>query len=258
MTMPSSQKIIRAFADNKQIANGARIIVQGRANMTLLPDMFLVKMYNVSEEDLEQIKKSKILSARGESGSSFCYGEIEDIYTHIESTNEVTEVTVADGKSFWGSVKNITIGSGAYVSSAIKSLLSGASMGSYLAPDFRLVRGQTFYGRVAESIHMLAQSVNARAFITHGALIVAEKGKAENIIRIDDSLILDDSKVSDGVRVLQTYVEGYAVGTLVILDRTRYRLVSQALDLDTMDGNWISSLILIDENKLTNAELGGG
>lgn len=234
-----------------QIAVDHRIRVQGRANMTLLPDFFCVDIYNLPDADLGRIRNSKILFVTAIDNSTICYGQIEDVYVHSAGSNVITTIAVSDGQDFWEAKIRKTIGKGAGVKETLNAILEGAVFGSYLADNPRLVRGQTIYGPQPEIVRKAAQSVNARAFISHGVLHVVQKGKTDNTTIIPEDDIIDEPSIADGVCLVRVKVKGYAVGTMAIIRDKLYRIAAQSVEADNQSGIWRTDLVLVNEDMVS-------
>ena len=242
----------------EQVASDARVRIQGSKNMTLLCDFFLFEIYNLADYDLAIIQENKMIYAYAESGGLLCCGEVDDIYTRTDGANLVTTIAVVDGKSFFSTKVNRSFGGGTTISQTFRGLVQNAAIGAFVANDFKLIRGQTYSGRLADCISDLAKSVHARAFITNGTVFVSAKGKAADIINVNESDVLDSENASPGLRNVKTIMKGYAVGALVQLDGKQYRLVSQKINADNFKGSWDSTLVLVDESLLPAHGLEGG
>ena len=247
-----------AYADNQRIAVDNRIRVQGRSNMTLLPDFFLVDIYNLSGEDEVYIRKAKKVWVCDENGMTLCSGSIEGFYRHEDGSNDVLSVSVSDGVDFWNGRVNVTVGSGAYVRDAIKTILSGAEFGLFHCDDFRMMRGQTFSGRIADIIHIMAITVGARAYITGGVLNVVGKETVPNVKKIyDDDIIIDPQIIEHGM-ILKTKVRGYSVGNVVEYNRVMYRIIVQTVNVDNLMGEWSTEMTLIENEEFLRGGMEGG
>lgn len=238
------------FADNNQIAEGLRATVKGSSNMTLIPDFFIVSIYNLSDLDLATLKNSKRLDINAEGDYSLCSGEIDDIYTHEQGTNVITDIAIRDGKSFWNTRISKTVGGGGDVRSTILNILSNASFGGFQADNPRIPRGQTYVGRLADCISSLAKTANGRAFVTRGVLYVVKKGQSSETVRILEDDIINDQSMAKGIRILKVSAKGYPVGALVEVKGKWYRLATQKIELDNYKHDWSSTLILADEDEL--------
>ena len=249
--LPDDLRILRVYADSVQIAIESRVRVQGRSNMTLLPDFFAIDVYNMPDEDLGKVRSSNILFVNGLDNSTICYGQIEDIFVRPSESNVVTTISISDGNDFWNAQIRKTIGRGAGVRESISAILKGAVLGSYLAENPRLIRGQTISGKQPEIIRSYAQSLNARAFLSHGVLHIVEKGKAENTVIIPESELIEEPSIANGVCILQLKVKGYAVGSMAIVRGKQYRIAAQSVDADNFSGMWRTELILVNEDMLS-------
>ncbi len=245
-------------ADGNRIAADLRIRIRGRSNMTLLPDLFVIDVYNLTDEDSATISESKTISALDETDALLCYGEIEDVYTHPEETNTITTLVIADGSSFSQMRISKTVGSGSRVRDAFFHILGNAVNGSYLSSDLRLPRGQVFSGRLLDCVSVLAKTVNARAFLTHGAVFVVEKGRSESVLELTEDDIIDDPSSAEGTIIVKAKVRGYSVGTILKFRSHAYRLASQSFDADNQKGLWRTELTLVDEDSLSAYGMEGG
>ena len=256
--MQNETRPLKLKVDGAGIAENLRIRVKGRSNMTLFPDCFLVDINNLSAKELEAVRRAKYLSAVGEDQSTICYGEITDIYLHQEDLAKVTSITVADGKAFWETKVSKSVGAGASVRSAINSICEGIPVGSFLADDVRMLRGQTFVGRLPDCISTLAKTLNARAYITRGMLHFTQAGKADDPVTIQEKDLTGNPSKASGILILKTKVKGFPVGIMVRYNGRMYRLISQTIDADNQSGLWQAELMLLDESELDYDGMGGG
>lgn len=226
--------------------------------MTLLPDFFVVTIYNMSPEDMTSITLSKTLSVYGKDMGLLVTGEIDDVYEKQEDVDRMTIISLVDGKSFWHTKVNKSLGGGTTVKKTINSLIQNANIGAFTADDVRLIRGQTYCGRLAECVSMLARSVHGRAYITNGTVFVTAKGRASEVVTLDDGEIIMSQKSSTGARIISTLVKGYPVGALIEINGNQYRLVSQKFDADNYEGTWDCYMVLINEDELSFGGMEGG
>ena len=245
-------------ADDEVIAEDLRIRIRGRSNMTLLPDLFQIDIYNMSDDDQATVSTAKVISATDENDSILCYGEIEDVYKHPEESNVITTLVIADGSAFAAMTVSKTIGSGSKVRDALYNLLGNGLCGSILAPDVRIPRGQTFSGKLSDAVSMLAKTVNSRAFYTHGAVFVVEKGRADDVLDLAEDDVIDEPSFAEGICIVKAKVKGYSVGTILNFRGNRYRLASQSIDADNQKGPWRTELTLVDEESLSAYGMEGG
>ena len=242
-------------AGDAQIADNQRIRVQGSKNMTLFPDFFQVEIYNMTDEDLASLTDSQIVSVYGEEGGLICTGKLDDMYTKQNGANITTTISVVDGQDFWRSKVVKTLAGNSSVKTAYQNIIQNAKIGAFTAEDKKIIRGQTYCGRLADCVSMLAKSVNGRAYITNGTVFVTTKGMSAEIVSLSDSDVILDQDTAEGALIVKTSVKGYPVGALVEIGNAKYRLVSQKFDADNFEGAWDTYLILINEALF---ELEGG
>ena len=255
--MTENLREVHVLCDNIQIFNGCRIRIRGRMNMTLLPDFFLVDVYNPSKSDLPVVKNFGTMTIRGKS-NVLCSGEVEDVYMHRKGSNEIYSISVSDGQTFWEAKISSSVGPGALFSATVEHILTGAKMGSFLATDARFVRPQTFNGRLADIVRDIAVGIHARAFISKNVLHVVENGRSESIVVVNSGEVIANPNSATGVTILRTEVKGWPVGMLVNYLGKNYRLVSQEINADSFEGTWETELTLVDESYLDENGMDGG
>ena len=249
---------LRVYADSKEISSDYRIRVQGRSNMTLLPDFFLVDIYNVSDFDKVDIRQAKKLSVSGDGGDLLCSGDIEGIYEHEDGTNNIISISVSDGQEFWNSRAETTIGGGAYIKDAIRTILKGADLGVVACEDIRISRGQTFSGRIADIVHTMAVSVRARAYIAKGVLNVVGKEYTSNVAVVSEDDVIMKPQYLEKACILKTKVKGYTVGNVVQYEGIKYRIIVQTINLDNMMGDWNTEMTLVENEEFIREGMEGG
>ena len=245
-------------AGDNIIAEDQRVRVQGSKNMTLLPDFFIVEIYNLTSEDLAYISDSDMIYVYGKDEGLICSGEVDDMYTRYVRSNSVTTLSVVDGKKFWNTAISKTVAGGTSLKQTYYNIMQGAYVGAYNADDPRLIRGQTYTGRLPDIISTLAKTAHARAYITNGTVFISAPHRAAETIEINPEDVIDDTVNATGVRIVETMVKGYPVGAMVNLDGTEYRLVSQKFDADNFEGPWVSNLLLVREIDLSSEGMEGG
>ena len=226
--------------------------------MTLLPDFFLVEVYNPDELDITAVERSGKLRLNTKNSAVLCSGEVEDIYIRSEGANTIYSISLSDGQSFWETKISKSVGPGVYFSATIRQIMENATMGSYLAKDVRFVRSQTFCGRQADFISDIAKGVHARAFISNNVLHVVEKGKSEIVMTINESDIIDEPSFATGICIVRTEVNSWPVGVIVSFRGKNYRLASQEINADNFRGSWETKLVLVDEDYLDKDGMDGG
>ena len=226
--------------------------------MTLLPDFFLVIVYNMSDEDMSEIQNKKELKICTSDKAVLCSGEVEDIYRHTEGMNDVFEVSLSDGQTFWEKRINKPVGGGTTFKSTLYHIIEGARMGSYLADDPRFIRPQAFSGRLADAVLDIAKGVHARAFLSKNVVHVVTKGKSEIIITVSEDELIEEPNYANGVCILRTVVKAYPVGVLCEFRNKRFRLVTNAVSADNYKGDWQEEITLVDESYLDENGMDGG
>lgn len=232
--------------------------VRGRVNMTLLPDFFIIDVYNPSESDIGYVMNNKSIVVFTQKTSVLARGDVEDVYSRREGVNNVYSLSLADGQAFWETKVTKTLGQGVYFSATIRQIIQNATLGTYLAEDGRFFRPQTFNGRLADIVHDIARGVNARAFISHDVLHIVEKGKSEIVVSIMDSDLLEEPRFASGVCVVKAKTVSWPVGIIASFRGKEYRIATQAIDADNYSGPWQTEITLVDEEFLDKDGMDGG
>ena len=236
--------------------------------MSLMPDLFMLDVYNFPNTDMNRLRNAKTVAVCGEGMSSLCEGKVEEIYTHIDSGKNMTTVIISDGMDFWKSVISISIAKGNSVESTIRKIVADCSrpvsIVAYLADDIKMIRGQAFHGRTADYIGALAKSVGARAFIVRNGMSVVKRGAHSMSIHLTEDDMPNGASETNGAFIVRLrHVVAYPVGQMAIIENRRasYRIISQTFEADTQQGAWTTSLILVDEEHMSEMdgnEWGGG
>ena len=248
------------YADGDEIGRKLRKTLVGRSTMTLLPDFYTLEISGLSDGDIRKVKYSKNIRVVGEDKSLLFSGSLEDLYTHYSEMSELTTMSLSDGMGFWEQFTNTSVGKGASVRSTIMTALGSAPLGSYLAGDARLMRGQALVGKSADIVSMLAASVNARAYFTQSQVHIVSAGMASSIVDIKDKDIVSTPEYANGVCTLRMKVKGWPVGLMATVSgkKKQYRLVAQTIMADSWEGPWETELTLIDESILSANGMVGG
>ena len=256
MTNESRPLVVMSGGD--EIADGLRVRVRGSASMNLMPNCYYIDITGLNGYDQAKISTRIPISVYGEENGMLLAGELEDIHMHSEGSSRVTTLVVSDGATFWQTPVSMTMKSGSTVSQTMKILLKDVAPVIYNAPDIQILRAQTYSGRLADQISMLARSVGARAYMLNGMVQVTAKGWTKDIADFPMDDIVDYPGEANGVLSLSTIAKGYAVGRIYNVNGHAFRLIRQSYDLDNWNGNWRTDLTFLDEDVIKASEMGGG
>ena len=230
--------------------------LRGRSTMSLRPDLWELEIFTPPSDILDRVQDAEIV-VEGEDGSTLGRGRAEEVYMHEEDGKDLVTVLFSDGMDFWLSTSAFSLSKRNTVGDCFRGLASKGSCPTPIASmeirDVSFLRGQTFYGRTAGFVSVLAKSVGARAYYTRGALNIAGKGIASDIIRLAEGDLLNGVSDANGAYIVQlSRMIGYPVGQLVALPNSApvYRLLCQSVDADNYQGSWKTELILVDEAQI--------
>ena len=250
------------YADGVQIADGARLHLQGRATMSCSADRWTLTLTGYNDADLSALRRAALLTVTAEEQSAVAQGAVEDLV--IEARNGIGTCTVvlADGAAFCRGFCSVAIRKGTTLDESLHTLLAHCDAPLPLVTPMiagsRFTRGQAFFGRTVHAVRELAKSAGYRAYVTHGGLYLAKRGLSPAVLRISEDMLLDTPTRLDGVTIIKTAVTGFQPGHCLILpgesNGATYRVIAQAIDADSYSGAWACETVLLDEDAMASGQ----
>ena len=249
--MQELSRNLQLFADDRELAMGCRMLLLSHESLSLIPQLFYLRILDLSESSAAVLAASAHIEVRS-SGSVLASGSPVEVLTRLEQGRKVTSLTFSPGYAFWNASVSLTVPAGMPVSSVIRSVLeagdTGISLAAFRAQDIRLSRPQSFFGRAAGALSVLASAAGANAFLSPAGVCVADRTPADpSLIFSEDDLLAPPVFTGDRT-ILSVPVTGWPLGTW-----SRYtwkgssrtgRLISRMIHADNVSGPWKSELEL--------------
>ncbi len=242
---------LAVYADGQRTAGGCRLHLTGGRDLGLRPGLFLLKVYDASPNAVGKLSSAKALEVK--SGHSIlAWGEVCDARTYPQSGSKRTEIAFSPGMKLWKSVCALTVTPGLKISDTVKAILRASGtetpLSGYTAEDPIMPRAQTFFGRTAEALTLLAETAKARPCLTPGGLqFMGRKAKEGILVLTEGDILNDPERTTEGV-ILRTKLKGWPEGACV---RYRYKdteglgqLLETSVDADTKEGPWQSEILV--------------
>ncbi len=242
---------LTVYADGQQTAGGSRLHLTGGRDLGLRPGLFLLEVYDASPNAAGKLSSAKALEVK--SGNSIlAWGEVCDARTYTRSGSKLTEIAFSPGMKLWKSVCALTVTPGLKISDTVKAILRASGteipLSCYTAEDPIMSRAQTFFGRTADALTLLAEAAKAKPCLTPAGLqFIGMKGK-EVILTLTEGDILNDPEwTTEGV-ILRTKLKGWPEGSYI---HYKYKdmegfgqLMETSVDADTKEGPWQSEILV--------------
>lgn len=258
---------LHLFADDVEIARGCRMMLTAHETMTLHPALHQLEILDLSDSSVSLLTGTNRIEVR--SGNSIlAFGELIDSVTQSISGKRQTSLVFSPGLSLWQSSVSLSVTAGMKISDTIRSLLAEAgkdetvfSLAAFTAEDRILSRPQAFFGRTCDALAMLAETVEADAFLSPAGVCVSSRpgrdpapaadsvsdasasfGNVSAFYSVPERALLS-APIQTGDRLLAvTEMIGWPLGenlTITWQGVSRIgRLVSRLIQADTGDGPW--------------------
>ena len=258
--METQFRDLHVFADDREIGQGCRMRLNARENLSLLPQLFYLEIENLSGSSSALISACRKLEVRS-NDSVLASGEIVTCCPRRHNGKQILSVSFSLDFGFWESSVSLSMAAGMRVSDTIRAVLAASMdlsgsrgqipLAAFSAEDIQTSRPQEFFGRTCDVIRLLADTVDADAYLsTAGLCIIGHKPMEPTLFIPEDDLLSDPVFLKDRI-ILTTSMIGWPLGTCVEFSDggNMYQglLVSQLLQLDNASGLWMSQLEIITE-----------
>ena len=240
------------LADGERVTGYARAKLIGTERLGLYPSLFMLDMWNLSEEDYLLLSRCRGVTVKSRE-AVLVSGIVSDAFR--ESTKKGTEahIAVSPGLDLWEATVSVSVEAGVSVSEAVRQLLeasgTGISLLSFPGEDPATTRGQAFFGRAAECIEEALGKVGAGCcLVPSGLCVIPKEGLPVSMVLTGEDLTDAPSFTSGGEMVLWTEPAGWTLGKGVEVryGKTRCRglITERMLNLDTGKGPWRVELVV--------------
>ena len=251
-------RTLTILAGGEPVTGFDRARLTGSEQMGLYPSLFLLRLWNVAEEDYLQLSRCKEVTVRlGE--VVLISGTVPDVYRQMTKSGTETQIAVSPGLPLWNAPVSLSAEAGVTVKETVQRLLEASGTGvpllSFPGEDPSFSRGQAFFGRAAECIETALSAAGARAcLVPSGLCVVPAGGLPVSVTLTEEDLTDAPAFASDGQMVLRTVPAGWTVGKTIEAvyggSVNRGVIAERLLDLDTGNGPWRAELLV----KIQNSE----
>ena len=240
------------LADGERINGFARAKLTGTERLGLYPSLFMLDLWNLSEEDYLLLSRCRGVTVKNRE-AVLVSGIVSDAFR--ESTKKGTEahIAISPGLDLWEANVSVSMEAGVSVSETVRQLLEASGTGipllSFPGEDPVSTRGQAFFGRAAECIEEALGKVGAGCcLVPSGLCVIPKEGLPVSMVLTGEDLTDVPAYTSGGEMVLRTEPAGWTLGKGVEVryGRTRCRglITERMLNLDMGKGPWRVELVV--------------
>ncbi len=264
------------WADGREIGSGCRMHLTGEKSMDLRPGLFRLTMYDPSPAAAGALCSAEWLEGRA-GNSGLASGRRWDARTGCFSGRRMTEAAFSPGMDLWESACAVSAAPGMKVSDTVRAVLRGSAgaagagrsgaggmggadagstgtggaefvLAGYAAEDPVMARGQSFFGRTADALAMLAETAGARAYLSPAGVVFCGKKNREPVLVLTEADLLSEPVAAEGCVVLTAGMAGWPEGAWIRYTwqgmKGEGRLMARAVDADTASGVWRTELLV--------------
>ena len=251
--MDSFDRTLDIFVDGEPLTDFGQVYLTGKEAVGLYPMPYTLKLWNLSEDQYLLLSRAKFLSVEHD-GSVLAAGDVADVFRYLVEDGTITVVCFSLGLKLWEAPVSLSLEAGISVSETVQQILSasgtGISLLTYTGPDPLFLRGQTVFGRAAESLDCSLSAARARGYLVPAGLCVLpeEQGDVPSMVISEDDLLTDPEFPSGDLAVLRLRVAGWPIGKKIEAcwqGRTLTGIVMERLmEADNTSGPWYSEILL--------------
>ena len=250
--MIDAYRSLAVTTDGEPLTFAGRIRLRGQDELSLFPALFTLELWNLPEESALRISRCRSITVSHED-ACLVSGMASDVYRHATPEGILTSVSISLGLNLWESIVSLHVPVGTTVSDTVRMILTASGTGiqllSFPETDPVSIRGQSFFGRAAESITSVLFAANSRPMLTPSGLMVVPEGGLPEVLRVSEKDLVDlPVFVSGGsLMILPCIVAGWRPGQTVEVEykniRARGIVTARSVDADTGSGPWKSEIM---------------
>ena len=250
--MNNLDRSLEIFADGEKIDAFGRACLSGKEKLGLFPMPWMLRLWNLSEENFLRLSRAKEVSVSQE-GLVLAAGTIADVFRRLTLEGTVTHVCFSLNLSLWNAQVSFSVEAGTTVSETVRRLLEASGTGiqllSFPGEDRVLTRGQAFFGRTAECVEEALSAVGARGYmVPAGLCVVPAEGVPVSVRLTEEDLLNAPSAAAGGLIVLRTGTVGWSVGKGISVSWDNQQasgaILERAVEADTQSGLWQAELLI--------------
>ncbi len=245
-------RTLTILADGEPVSGYARVRLLGTERLGLYPPLFMLHLWNVSEEDYLLLSRSREVTVMHED-VVLVSGSVADVFRSRGKSGTEAHVAIAPGLKLWEAAVSLDVEAGVTVSETVRRLLEASGTGitllSFPGEDPVVSRGQAFYGRAAECIEeALGKAGDRCCLVPSGLCMIPKEGLPVSMVLTEEDLMDVPSFNCGGDMVLRTGPAGWTLGKGVEVryggTTNRGMITERMINLDTGDGPWRVDLVV--------------
>ncbi len=244
-------RTLDVLADGEPVIGFGRAWLSGKDRLGLFPDPFMLRLWNLGEEDYLLLSRAKEISVSHE-GSVLASGTLADVFRRASREGTVAYACFSPGLKLWEAPVSLSVEAGTPVSETVRRLLEASGTGirllSFPGRDPAAARGRAFFGRAAECMEEALSACGAWAYLTpSGLCAVPDTGLPVSLTLSETDLLDAPAFPSGSLMVLRTKVTGWLPGKAFTLSwdgREITGLITErSVEADTASGPWQAELL---------------
>ena len=250
-------RTLTVLADGKPVTGFYRARLSGRDALGLLPQMFMLRLWNLGESDYLLLSRAKRVTVKHED-SALASGRITDVTRQMAADGMVTQVVFSPAIALWEAPVSLSVEAGVSVSETVRRILAASGTGiqllTWTGADPVRSRGQAFFGRAAECVSAALSAASAGGYLTENGLgIVPASGLPVTLTLTEKDLIDEPSFAAGNLMILRTTVTGWPLGKRIAVEWKEKRaegiVLERSVDADNQEGGWESELLVEMNNE---------
>ena len=249
--MRAKYRNLRLFADGLEMAQGCRMTLTARSGVTIFPNLHRLKILDLSESSAATLSGARQIEVR--SGNSIlAFGRLIEALTRTSGGERITDLVFSPDFPLWQASVSLTVPAGMRASEAVLRLLiaseSGMPLAAYAAMDYSPSRPQAFFGRACDALSLLAETVNADAFVSPSGLCISDRFPRNPGLFLSKADLLTEPIQTGSRLLLTTSMTSWQIGSFARVEwegrSWTGRIVSSFLQADNVSGPWRAELEL--------------
>ena len=245
-------RTLTILTDGVPVTGDARAKLIGTERLGLYPSLFILDLWNLSEDDYLLLSRCKVVTVMHRK-SILVSGVLSDAFRQRTKKGTEAHIAISPGLNLWEVPLSLTVEAGVTVSETVLRLLQASGTGiqllSFPGEDPVLSRGQAFFGRAAECIEEAISKIGARCCLVPSGLCVIPKNGLPIIMVLTEEDLTDVPSFNcGGEMVLRTRPAGWTLGKGIKViyggTVTKGLITERMLNLDTGEGPWRVELVV--------------
>ena len=245
-------------ADDRPFSFSGRVRLEGKDDLSLYPSLFLLELWNLPEEIILLLSRSRNLSV-SHAGACLVSGQVSDVFRREIPDGTITAVAVSSGLELWEAPVSLAVPDGVPVSETVRNIMQASGTGISLlndpVPDSLSLRPAAFFGRAAECVTAALSAANCSPVLTLSGIMAIPAGGLPVSYRLTEEDLQDEPSFVGGPAhgapsrmILVTRLAGWRPGQTIEVSCGNIHatgiISERGIDADTASGAWKSELIV--------------